>query len=80
MSDENNEKTAYDVVGSQGFFKSVVMGIVRDAVKFVIAFFIGTGASAVVCWYYEIPLVFSLVGGFLVLGLALALMTDSIFS
>ena len=47
--------------------------------KFLIAFSIGTAAAAIVCWYYSIPLGFSILGGVLVLGLALALMSDSIF-
>jgi len=47
--------------------------------KFVIAFSVGTGAAAIVCWYYSIPLGFSILGGILVLGLALALMSDDIF-
>ncbi|TGD71318.1 hypothetical protein E4634_18780 [Mangrovimicrobium sediminis] len=48
-------------------------------VKFLIAFGIGTGAGAVVCWYYDLPLALSILGGILVLGLALALLSDSIF-
>jgi hypothetical protein len=59
---------------------SFLLALVRDAVKFIVAFAVGTGAGAIVCWYYGIPLVFSLLGGILVLGLALALMTDSLFS
>ena len=47
--------------------------------QMLIAFSIGTGAAAIACWYYSIPLVFSILGGILVLGLALALMSDSIF-
>jgi len=31
------------------------------------------------CWYYGIPMIFSVLGGILVLGIALALMSDSIF-
>jgi hypothetical protein len=65
---------------SRGFFAELLMGLVRDAVKFVLAFAIGTGVSAIACWYYGIPLVFSLLGGILVLGLALALSSDSLFS
>lgn len=64
----------------RGFFTSLLMSLVRDAVKFIIAFAVGTGAGAIACWYYGIPLVFSLIGGILVLGLALALSTDSLFS
>lgn len=63
----------------RGFFATLLIGLVRDVVKFVTAFAVGTGASAIVCWYYGIPLAVSLLGGFLVLGLALALMSDSLF-
>ena len=66
--------------GVTGFLKELLVSLIRDAFKFVIAFAVGTGASAIACWYYGIPLVFSLVGGFIVLGLALALSTDSLFS
>ncbi len=64
----------------RGFFASLLIGLVRDLFKFVLAFAVGTGASAIACWYYGLPLVLSLVGGFIVLALALALTTDSIFS
>jgi len=47
--------------------------------QMLIAFSIGTGAAAVVCWHYSIPMAFSILGGILVLGIALALMSDSIF-
>ena len=64
----------------QGFFRTLLQGIVRDAIKFITAFVVGTGAGAIVCWYYGLPLALSLIGGFLVLGIALALMSDSLFS
>ena len=80
MSDAPNAKDNLENNGERGFFASVFISLVRDLVKFVIAFALGTGAGAIVCWYYSIPLVFSLVGGILVLGLALALTTDSLFS
>ena len=69
-----------NVIKERGFFASLLIGLVRDLFKFVIAFAVGTGASAIACWYYGLPLVLSLVGGFIVLALALALTTDSIFS
>ncbi len=47
--------------------------------KLLAAFGIGTAAGAIACLYYNIPLIFSLLGGILVLGFALALMSDSIF-
>lgn len=80
MRDDPGTKTDYQERGVRGFLSSLFLGLVRDAVKFVIAFAVGTGAGAVVCWHYGIPLVLSLLGGILVLGLALALSTDSLFS
>ena len=80
MSDAPNAKEDLENNEERGFFASLLMSLVRDLVKLIIAFVVGTGAGAIVCWYYSIPLVFSLVGGILVLGLALALTTDSLFS
>jgi len=61
------------------FLKHLLMDGIGTMVKLVIAFGVGTGAGAVVCWYYGIPLVFSVIGGILVLGIALALMAESGF-
>jgi hypothetical protein len=80
MSDENRSNSKNDDVESRGFLASLLVGLVRDVIKMIVAFAIGTGAGAVVCWYYGIPLAFSILGGILVLGLALALSTDSLFS
>lgn len=80
MNDDHNANTKFHGSGVRGFFTSFVIGLVRDAVKLVIAFAVGTGAGAIVCWYYGIPLVFSIAGGIIVLGLALAFTTDSVFS
>ena len=80
MDDQNKSRTVIDDGTERGFFASLFMSLVRDAVKLIVAFAVGTGAGAVVCWYYGVPLVFSVVGGILVLGLALALTTDSLFS
>ncbi|MFT5535477.1 MAG: hypothetical protein ACI802_003741, partial [Candidatus Paceibacteria bacterium] len=52
----------------------------RDILTFFIAFVMGTGAGGIVCWYYNFPLGFSILGGIVVLGLALALVSDSMFS
>lgn len=61
------------------FLKDLLKIGLDAIIKFVTAFGVGTGAGAVVCWYYGIPLGFSILGGILVLGIALALMSDSIF-
>jgi hypothetical protein len=61
------------------FLKDILRIGLIAMLKFLSAFSVGTGATAIVCWYYRIPLGFSILGGILVLGLALALMSDSIF-
>ena len=80
MNDDNKSNMEPANRNDQGFFASLLMGLIRDAVKLLIAFAVGTGAGAIVCWYYGVPLIFSVIGGILVLGLALALTTDSLFS
>jgi hypothetical protein len=80
MDRENDTRMDADLRDSRGFFASLFHGLIRDAFKLFVSFGIGTGAGALVCWYYGLPLALSLLGGILVLGLALALMSDSLFS
>ena len=80
MNDSNDPKRRVHGTEDRGFLVTLLTSLVRDLVKFVIAFAVGTGAAAIACWYYGIPLVFALLGGILVLALALALTTDSLFS
>lgn len=61
------------------FLKELLKIGLSAILKFLIAFSVGTGAGAIFCWYYGIPLGFSVVGGILVVGVALALMSDSMF-
>jgi len=61
------------------FLKDLLKIGLSAILKVVIFFGVGTGGGAIVCWYYSIPLGFSILGGILVLGIALALMSDSIF-
>jgi hypothetical protein len=63
----------------RGFLTSFFTAVARDLFQLLIAFSIGTGAAAVICWYYGWPLFLSLIGGILVLGIALALKSDSLF-
>ena len=78
--DDDTAKAKVHEGGFRGFLASLLISLVRDAVKIIVAFAVGTGAGAVVCWYYGIPLAFSILGGILVLGIALALSTDSFIS
>jgi hypothetical protein len=61
------------------FLKDILKMCLGAILKIAIFFGVGTGGGAIVCWYYSIPLGFSILGGILVLGIALALMSDSIF-
>ena len=61
------------------FLKDLLKIGLSAVLKVAVFFGVGTGGAAIVCWYYGIPLAFSIFGGILVLGTALALMSDSIF-
>jgi hypothetical protein len=61
------------------FLKDILKIGLSAILKVVIFFGVGTGGGAIVCWYYSIPIGFSIIGGILVLGVALAIMSDSIF-
>ncbi len=80
MQDDTDTKTKPGNGGFRGLLASFLLVLARDAMKLLVAFAPGTGAGAIACWYYGIQLVFSVLGGILVLGLALALATDSLFS
>lgn len=62
------------------FFKELLKIGLSTLFIGVMFFAVGTGGAAIVCWYYGIPLGLSVLGGVLVLGIALALMSDSIFN
>ena len=61
------------------FFITLLKDGFHALIKLILAFGVGTGAGALVCWYYKLPMVLSLGGGILVLGIGVALMTDTIF-
>lgn len=61
------------------FLKDMLKISLGAILKVVIFFGVGTGGGAIVCWYYSIPFGFSIIGGILVLGIALAILSDSIF-
>lgn len=63
----------------RGFFSRLARDLLRDLVFILVVFLLATGACALVCLYYELPLALSLIGGILALGIALAFKSDSIF-
>lgn len=62
-----------------GFFAQLLGDMLHGVFMLVAAFSISTGASAIVCWYYGVPLVFALLGGILVLGVAVFMKTEGSF-
>jgi hypothetical protein len=80
MNHKNETTTDINGGGIRRFLASFLASLARDAFQLIVAFAVGTGAGAIACWYYGVPLVFSLLGGILVLALALALTTHSWFS
>jgi hypothetical protein len=79
VSDHQKLRSELSEDKTVGFWKNLLMNTVRDNIKFVIAFAVGTVATGIICWYYSIPLAFSLLGGLLVLGIPLAAMPDIFF-
>lgn len=61
-------------VGSnrQGFLATLLQGLIRDTVGLWITFLIGSVAGAIMCLYFGAPLIFSLLGGILVLAVYVA--------
>lgn len=80
MNNKNEPATEGDGGEVRGLVVSFLASLARDAFKLIVSFAVGTGAGAIVCWYYGIPLGFSILGGILVLGFALALTSDTWFS
>ncbi len=78
---DKNESTPESGGGEvRKFLGNFFASLAQDLVRLVASFAVGTGAGALVCWYYGLPLVLSLIGGILVLGFALALTSDTWFS
>jgi hypothetical protein len=79
MNEEKEKTSNANGGGFRSHLTSFFTSLVRDFVQLIIAFVVGSAGGALVCWYYGIPLVFSIAGGILVLGIALALTTDTWF-
>lgn len=61
----------------KSFFLGLANGMMRDLFRLIAAVGIGTGIGAGVCLYYGVPLIFSFVGAFVVLGVVVLLLTDA---
>jgi|APEBP8051072974_1049382.scaffolds.fasta_scaffold36322_2 hypothetical protein len=77
MTDRNPDKKSALADGATGFFSNLVSSILRDLMKLVIIFALGTLGGAVICFYYGFPLVFSFVGGIAIFAIAVAAFISS---
>lgn len=71
MQNDNRPDNS-DSSNAQGFLTSLIQGAIRDTIGMWVSVLIGTAVAAVICLYYGIPLIFSLVGGVLVLSIYMA--------
>ena len=55
------------------FFANVLGDILRQLFWLAGAFAVGTSGSAIACWVYGFPIGLSLLGGLVVLGIAVAI-------
>jgi hypothetical protein len=65
--------------GSLPYGSGFAPDFLGDMVFIIVVFLVSTGAGALVCLYYELPLVLSQIGVLFVLGIALAYRSNSIF-
>ena len=63
---------ATDESNKQGFLSILLQGFIRDTVGLWITFLFGTGVGAIICLYFGVPLIFSLLGGIIVLAVYVA--------
>ncbi len=77
MADQTPDKKSILAEGTTGFFSNLVSSILRDLMKLVIIFALGTFGGAVICLYYGFPLVFSFVGGVAIFAIAVAAFISS---
>jgi ABC-type arginine/histidine transport system permease subunit len=77
QSDKTNKTGILNSIWS--FFADIFKSIFRVLMLLVLIFVITTGIAALVCFYYDVPLWFSLIGGFFSLGVVFFLNSDSIF-
>lgn len=80
MASEDDKENQPLNARPRGIIGELLNTLTRSLIFCFSAFAVGTGVSAAVCLYYGVPLVFSLISGFLVLGIAFALMTGGMFS
>lgn len=54
----------------------IIRGVAKDLLVVLIVFSCATAISAGVCWYYDLPIVLSLIGGFITVSLLILVYWD----
>ncbi len=67
MQDDNHSNKS-DTSNQPGFLTSLIQGGIRDTMTLWISVLIGTIVGAGVCLYIGAPLIFSLLGGLIVMA------------
>ena len=65
---KDNQSDKQGSSDGQGFFVSLLQGAIRDTIGMWISVLVGIVIGAIICLYFGIPLIFSLVGGLLVMA------------
>ncbi len=71
MPNEDHSKKS-NSSNALGFFTTLLQGLIRDTIGLWITVLIGTVLGAVICLYLGVPLIFSLLGGILVMAVYVA--------
>ena len=75
MSHDDKERSLLSSIGS--FLADLLKDVASSMFVVVLTFLLATLVSAGLLWFYEWPVVLAPVGGFVVLGVMLALWYDS---
>lgn len=75
-SDGGGSNIGRDILG---IFTAFFGALLKDLLVILLVFAIATAIAAGACWFYGVPLWVSLIGGFISLGVVVALKSTSIF-
>jgi hypothetical protein len=77
MADHQSNKKTVATNGVAGFWSSLFSSLLRDLMKLIVIFALGTLGGAMICLYYGFPIVFSFVGGIAIFVIAVAAFINS---
>lgn len=77
MTDQNPDNKSAFPARNAGFFSSLLTSLLRDMMKLVMIFALGTVGGAAICLYYGFPIVFSFVCGIAIFAIAVAAFMSS---